>query len=108
MSRIPEHELHELVETSPVGISITREQSQRDSREDFVARLRLLWDKRQLLFRAAAYGLAISTLTAFLIPKRYQSTTQLMPPDDQSSSGLAMAAALASKMDGALGGLAGS
>ena len=80
----------------------------KDSRAFTVERLWLLWDKRRHLFRAALWGLAISTAIACLIPARYQSTTQLMPPDDQASGGLAMAAALTNKMDGALAGLAGS
>jgi capsule polysaccharide export protein KpsE/RkpR len=43
-------------------------------------------------------------LLAFSLPKRYESTTELMPPDNQSSSGLAMLAALSTKT--AAGGLA--
>jgi len=66
--------------------------------------LRLLWDFRRLLFRAAAIGLLASTLVAFLIPKSFTSTTQLMPPDTQSSSGLAM---MAAKVGGGLGSVAG-
>ncbi|MGC1484000.1 MAG: Wzz/FepE/Etk N-terminal domain-containing protein [Candidatus Acidiferrum sp.] len=69
--------------------------------------LRLLWDARRDLFRAAAIGLAASTLIAFMIPKSYTSTAQLMPPDTQSSSGLAMMAAMASKVGGGLGSMAG-
>lgn len=80
----------------------------RHARDHVVARLSLLWEKRRTLMRAAVFGLVISGVIAFLIPARYQSTTQLMPPDDQAGSGLAMAAALANKMEGALAGLAGS
>jgi len=69
--------------------------------------LRLLWDARRDLLRAAAIGLAVSTLVAFLIPSSYTSTAQLMPPDTQSSSGLAMMAAMASKVAGGLGSVAG-
>jgi uncharacterized protein involved in exopolysaccharide biosynthesis len=69
--------------------------------------LRLLWDSRRDLFRAAAIALVASTLIAFLIPKSYTSTAQLMPPDTQSSSGLAMMAAMASKVGGGLGSMAG-
>ena len=69
--------------------------------------LRLLWDSRRDLFRAAAIALVASTLIAFLIPKSYTSTAQLMPPDTQSSSGLAMMAAMASKVGGGLGSVAG-
>jgi capsule polysaccharide export protein KpsE/RkpR len=69
--------------------------------------LRLLWESRRTLFRAGAIGLLASTLIAFLIPKSYTSTAQLMPPDSQSSSGLAMMAALAGKTGGGLAGMAG-
>jgi uncharacterized protein involved in exopolysaccharide biosynthesis len=69
--------------------------------------LRLLWTSRRLLLRAIAVGLIASMLTAFLIPKSYTSTTQLMPPDPQSTSGMAMMAALAAKAGGGLGAVAG-
>jgi uncharacterized protein involved in exopolysaccharide biosynthesis len=69
--------------------------------------LRLLWTSRRLLLRAIAVGLIASILTAFLIPKSYTSTTQLMPPDPQSTSGMAMMAALAAKAGGGLGAVAG-
>lgn len=71
------------------------------------AKIRLLWEGRRLIFRAACWGLLAATLIAFLIPKEYESTTRLMPPDDQSGSGLAMLAAMSAKMQGGLGGLAG-
>jgi capsule polysaccharide export protein KpsE/RkpR len=57
----------------------------------------LLWEGRRTLLRAAAWGLVLATCLAFVIPKRYDSTTRLMPPANQSSSGLAMMAALAGK-----------
>jgi uncharacterized protein involved in exopolysaccharide biosynthesis len=74
-----------------------------------VAYLRLLWEHRRLLARVALCGLLASTLIAFLIPSRYESTSRLMPPDSQSSSGLAMAAAAMSGTAGSgfLGGIAG-
>ena len=53
---------------------------------------RLLWSRRRLIFRAGLYALLVSAAIAFLIPKQFESTTRLMPPDSQSS-GLAMAAA---------------
>ena len=68
--------------------------------------LRLLWDGRGLLFRMVMIGLVIGTLVAFLIPPRYSSVVRLMPPDGQSSSGMAMLAALSGK-SAALGGIAG-
>jgi uncharacterized protein involved in exopolysaccharide biosynthesis len=66
---------------------------------------RLLWSRRRLIFRVALYALLASTAIAFLIPKRYEATTRLMPPDSQSS-GLAMAAAaMAGGGSGGGGGL---
>lgn len=53
----------------------------------------ILWERRRFLWRAALWGLVVSTIIAFIIPKRYESTTRLMPPDNQSSSGMAMMAA---------------
>jgi capsule polysaccharide export protein KpsE/RkpR len=75
--------------------------------ESAIDRFRLLWENRRALFRITAWGLAVATVIAFLIPARYESTTRLMPPDDQSSSQLAMAAALSGKLPGGLGALAG-
>lgn len=74
---------------------------------DSAAYLRLLWEHRGLLFRAMVYGLLASTLTAFLIPVRYESTARLMPPDNQSASGLATAVAAMSGGISGLGGIAG-
>ncbi len=76
-------------------------------RQRLVARLQLLWDQRRFLFRFVAYGLVVATLIAFLIPKRYESTTRLMPPDSQSNSGMAMLAALSARSGVGLGGVAG-
>jgi len=71
-----------------------------------VAYLRLLWEHRRLLARVAVYGLLASTLIAFLIPARYDSMARLMPPDNQSTSGLAAAAAAMSGVGAGLGGVA--
>ncbi len=78
-----------------------------DSRELQAERFRSLWDRRRLLFRASTAGLLASTLVAFLIPRSYTSTAQLMPPDSQSTSALAMMAGMAAKAGGGLGAMAG-
>ena len=73
--------------------------------------LRLLWQERRFLGRAFVAGLVLSILTAVLLPSRYESKTRLMPPDQQSGSGLAMLAALAGKGSGggsSAGGVAGA
>jgi len=58
------------------------------------------------LARAATIGLCLSLAVAFLLPKRYESTTRIMPPDSKSLSSMGMAAAMASKAGGGLGGAA--
>jgi uncharacterized protein involved in exopolysaccharide biosynthesis len=72
--------------------------------------LRLLWSRRRLLAKTAAVGFLVGTLLAFILPKSYVATTELMPPDNQSSSAMTMLAAFATKTGsagGALGGVAG-
>jgi len=78
-----------------------------DSRQWQAERLRLLFRQRRFFCQAAAIGLFASSLIAFSIPKTYTSTTQLMPPDSQSTSGMAMMAAFAAKSGGGLGSVAG-
>lgn len=77
-----------------------------DSREWQAERLRLLWGRRQFFVRVAGIALVASTFIAFLIPKQYTSTAQLMPPDSQSSSGLAMMAGFVAKGGSGLGSAA--
>jgi capsule polysaccharide export protein KpsE/RkpR len=76
--------------------------------ERFAANCRLLWQRRDVLRRAAFYGFVFFTVLALLIPSRYQSTARLMPPDNnQAASGLAAVAAMVSSSAGsAAGGLA--
>lgn len=76
-------------------------------REDATEWLWLLWERRRILAKAALWGLIASTIIAFVIPKRYESTTRLMPPDSQATSGMAMMAALAGSGSSGLGALAG-
>ncbi|HJT70988.1 MAG TPA: hypothetical protein VJ731_12360 [Terriglobales bacterium] len=70
-----------------------------------IAYARLLWAKRLFLGRVLLFAFVLSTVVAFLIPKRYESKARLMPPDQQSSSGLAAIAALAGRAGGSGGGL---
>jgi uncharacterized protein involved in exopolysaccharide biosynthesis len=69
--------------------------------------LHLLWEKRRMLYRVAAWALVLSTITLFLIPNQYESSIRIMPPDPMSGSGT-MLAALASKATPELAALAGS
>jgi capsule polysaccharide export protein KpsE/RkpR len=72
-------------------------------RERAIGKVRLVWNHRQFLARVVGIALVLSTLIAFIIPKQYESTTRLMPPE--MNSNLAMLAATAGS---ALGGMAGS
>ncbi len=72
------------------------------ARGRFVAQLRLLWNRRQFILRLMGAALVSSTAIAFLIPKQFESTMRLMPPD-QANSGMAMMAAMAAKAGGGLG-----
>jgi len=74
----------------------------------------LLWLDRRLLVRWMVGGLVFATICAFLMPKQFESTTQLMPPDPKSGTGMTamMMAAMAGPGAGnlgesAFGGLAG-
>ncbi len=77
------------------------------AREQSLARLQLLWEKRGFLLRVAGYGLLSATLIAFLIPNRYEATARLVPPDNQANSGMALLAMLSSKAGPGLGAVAG-
>ncbi|MGB2642828.1 MAG: Wzz/FepE/Etk N-terminal domain-containing protein [Candidatus Acidiferrum sp.] len=76
------------------------------ARQKIVARVRIFWDVRKLLFAAVVLGAVASLGLAFLIPSRYEATAQLMPPDGQSSSGMAMLSALTGHAGG-IGDFAG-
>jgi uncharacterized protein involved in exopolysaccharide biosynthesis len=72
----------------------------------WAVRTLLLWKHRRTLARVTAISLLISLAISFAIPKRYKSTTSIMPPDQQSS-GAMMLAALAGRAGGAMGSLGG-
>ena len=75
--------------------------------ERWIPTLRLFWNQRSFLIRAAGIGLMISAVIAFAIPKRYTTNTRLMPPDSQSSSNMMMLAGMAQKAGPGLGSMAG-
>lgn len=64
----------------------------------------LLWERRRFLLRSFVAAFCLVTLIAFLLPKRYEATAQLMPPDS-SSMNQAMIASVLSK--GGAEGLSG-
>lgn len=65
-----------------------------------------LWDERRLLVRIGAVAFILSALIAFTVPKQYESSARLMPPDN-GGSGSAMLAALVGRSVGGLGNLGG-
>jgi uncharacterized protein involved in exopolysaccharide biosynthesis len=68
----------------------------------------LLWERRRFLVRVVVWGAVTSAMIAMILPKRYESSARLMPPDSKSGSGLAMLAAMAGKGGGlGLNSLAG-
>jgi uncharacterized protein involved in exopolysaccharide biosynthesis len=78
-------------------------------RMEKVDKLRLLWNRRGLVLRWTFIGFVLSTIVALLISNQYESTTNLMPPDQMNSgTGLAMLAATASdKIGSGLGAISG-
>ena len=75
----------------------------------WVIHAQVLWTHRRRLAKVVAISLPISLAIAFIIPKQYKSTASIMPPDQQSTGSM-MLAALAGRASGlgALSSLAGS
>jgi uncharacterized protein involved in exopolysaccharide biosynthesis len=48
----------------------------------------LIWSERKRLLRFTLIGALVAGLIAFLLPKQYESTTRLMPPDNHPMGGL--------------------
>lgn len=76
-------------------------------------RAALLWQHRHKLMSVTAISLLVSLAISFAIPKQYKSTASIMPPDQQGSSAMLLAAltghagglgALGSLASGLLGG----
>jgi capsule polysaccharide export protein KpsE/RkpR len=84
-----------------------RKEFSRQESDGQLQALRLLWGARRtlgkILVASAAGGLAV----AFLLPVRYQSSVQLMPPDSQQGMSLSLLAAMNQRTGNGLGALAG-
>jgi uncharacterized protein involved in exopolysaccharide biosynthesis len=104
------HPREDIVSAQPDVETIQNEVRELDlGRASTVASQRLIWGNRRLIFRVTAAGVLLSTIIAFLIPKRYQTTARLMPPD-QGNPGttMAMMAAASSNVGAQLGSSIGS
>jgi capsule polysaccharide export protein KpsE/RkpR len=58
----------------------------------------MVWEKRSFIGRCAMVGAVASLLLAFLLPKEYEATTQLMPPDGDGLSAMSMMASKVSAL----------
>src|SRR6266567_2564528 len=94
-------------EQAPTGLGRADYVSENEVLDSPLARLRLLWDQRRLLGRIVLMSLIVGSLIAFLIPKQYQSSLQLMPPDNNDSGSGLLMAAMAARATGGLGEVAG-
>ncbi len=74
---------------------------------NWVTNLSLLWERRLILVRGAGIALVVSLVIAFVIPKRYESTTRIMPPESSGASAAMFAALAGHGLDG-VGGLLAS
>jgi len=61
------------------------------ARARFIAEMRRVWQRRRFVIRVVSCGAVAATLIALLVPARYRSTARLMPPDNRSMSGFALA-----------------
>lgn len=78
----------------------------RAARAKAVSRLRLLWSQREKILRITGAGLLLFLVLAFVIPRKFESTTRLMPPD-QPNAGMAVLGMLTGKGGpGAVGAMA--
>ena len=59
---------------------------------NWAVRATLLWHHREMLTRVAIVSLVLSLTIAFIIPKQYKATASIMPPDQQGSGTLMLAA----------------
>jgi uncharacterized protein involved in exopolysaccharide biosynthesis len=73
----------------------------------FTAGARVVWEERRFVGKVAGIGLLVSILIALLIPKQYESTARLMPPDQQESGMAMMAASLLGRSAGGEAGGSG-
>jgi capsule polysaccharide export protein KpsE/RkpR len=108
---IAEPELVSRADRFDSAVDVVRPDAATDSL-DTVQMLSLIWERRAFLSKVAVRALIVSTLIAFLLPTKYDSTVRLMPPDSLGDSGMILAALAAGSGSGkgssGLASLAGS
>jgi uncharacterized protein involved in exopolysaccharide biosynthesis len=95
------------IELAAAPVPVDRPRDGASAPERTLQRLQLLWRERKFLARVTGLGTLLALATAFLLPKEFESTTRLMPPENQSTAGMAMLASLSGKAGPALGTMAG-
>lgn len=75
---------------------------------NWVLNASVLWNRRHVLGRTFVVGSILSIAVAFTIPKRYESTTRIMPPETSGGSTALLAAIVGHGEFGGLSSLAGS
>jgi uncharacterized protein involved in exopolysaccharide biosynthesis len=100
------HEIDPVTEVEFPSPPVAAESGADRPTPDVLASLQLLWEKRRMLYRVAAWAFAISTVIAIFIPNQYESSVSIMPPDSMNGSGT-MLAALAAKASPELVSMAG-
>jgi len=84
-------------ETASDGIVIGPQSECSVAGRHIVSGFSLLWDERRFLIKVTILALIASIVIALLLPAKYQSTTQLMPPNAQSND-VAMLGTMLAKM----------
>jgi uncharacterized protein involved in exopolysaccharide biosynthesis len=97
-----------MIHSSTTGVPHETVLPETEQPTHWAIRATLLWQHRRILVRVTTISLIAGLCIAFVIPKQYTAVTSIMPPDQQGSSAMLLAA-LAGRSSGlgALGSLAG-
>jgi uncharacterized protein involved in exopolysaccharide biosynthesis len=93
-----------VVEPYDGGVDYHSPAERQASRRQTYERMAIIWGQRRWLGKVLLYGLIVSFALAWLLPTEYDSTAQLMPPE-QSGSALESLASMAGSGSRALAGL---
>jgi capsule polysaccharide export protein KpsE/RkpR len=88
------HEVEPLSEVEYQAPSVSDEAVPEQLQPNTLTTLFLAWENRRWLSKVAVWALVISTLVVFLIPKRFESTVSIMPPEPASEAGTMLSALL--------------
>src|SRR5208337_4552255 len=80
------HEIEPITEVEFPSHSVTDDSATDQTDSHALANLSILWEHRQWLSRVAAWALVVSTIVAFLIPTKYESSVSIMPPESMGGN----------------------